>query len=86
MIHRRQRPFPRRQFERELRDGNTTFLHEPRNIAARDYILHHENLNPFRDGSDDAHAYDEAYARVTKELTTPWKDQTPNAPPNPNPG
>lgn len=86
MIHRRKRPFPRRQFERELRQGPKTFLHEPANLAARDFVLHQINLNPFADGSDDANAYDEAYARVEKELTTRWKEEGRNDKPNPSHG
>jgi len=86
MISRRKRPFPRRQFERELRAGKTSFLHEPRNMAARDYVLHRANLNPFRSGTEDAREYDAAYAHVEKELNDAWKNQTSDASPNQNPG
>lgn len=78
MIYRRKRPHRRRVFEQELARGQFTFLHEPQNIAARDFVVERKNLNPFRDGTDEHAIYEDAFAKCKKELTEEWKHR--NAP------
>jgi len=77
LISRKKRPYARTQYERDLRTGKTSWLHKPKNMAARDFVLTRENHNPFREGTADHAEYETIFQKLAEEVST-WETEEHN--------